>query len=320
MKIPLRTLLAASLFTLGLHAELHAQAAVIDLPTNQDVNRQRNVPLTFHLPKQTSARPLVLISHGGAGSRHGMYAIAAELAKQGYVALCLEHVTSNTDNIRQRMRNKGLGFKAALLDSGKDMIPRKNRPLDVKFAIDLATQLNTSDPRFKGRMDLTQIAIIGHSYGAYTAMVSCGVKPVGLAENLADPRIVLGIGLSPQSANGEFFNQDSFKKVTRPFVGISGTRDIAGQGHRDFFQLMPKGDKHLIWFYDANHFSFSDPTGGPRRLPRVDADVTRALKVLLPGILDHYLLEQSSLDQKTRQQLIGKSIGGTVRRIDWQAN
>jgi len=211
-------------------------------------------------------------------------------------------------------------MKAAQMDSGNDMAERRERPLDVRFAINLAEKLNREDPRFKGRMDLSQIAILGHSYGAYTTMVSCGAHPVGITGNLAEPRIKLGIAFSPQSANGNFFNTHSFTNVTGAFVGISGTRDIAGPSHRDFFKLMPKGNKHLLWFYDANHLSFSDPTGGPRSIPNPDTDVTKALKAIVPGILDAYLRRGPALDATARKQLVEKSLSGTVRRIDWDAN
>lgn len=297
-----------------------AGKAVIDLPETIDETRDRKIPLTFHLPEKTGAQPLVLVSHGGAGSRHGLYALAAELAEEGYVAMCLEHVTSNTEDIRRRMRTGGLGFREALLECGDDPVARKNRPFDVSFAIDLAEQLNRNDPRFKGRIDLAQIAILGHSYGAYTAMVSCGVKPVGIEEDLSDPRVKLGIGLSPQSANGNFFGKDSFSEVDRPFVGISGTQDIAGNGHRDFFKLMPEGDKELLWFHDANHFSFSDPTGGPGPNLRADTDVTQALKVIIPRILDTYLRGEPVMDEATRDKLVKQSLGGKVRRIEWLTN
>ncbi|WP_246105937.1 alpha/beta hydrolase family protein [Rosistilla ulvae] len=313
-----RTTLLATLFATAGFAV--AQEAVIDLPRNFDETRQRNVPLAIHLPKSREAQPLVLVSHGGAGSRHGLYALAAEMAKQDYVVICLEHVTSNTDDIRRRMRTLKLGFKEALLECGDDMTARKNRPLDVRFAIDLAERLNSSDARIRDRIDLSKIAILGHSYGAYTAMVSCGVKPVGIDEDLSEPRIGLGIAMSPQSSNGNFFDRNSFAEVEVPFVGISGTRDIQGNGHRDFFKLMPSKDKHLIWFYDATHFSFSDPTGGPRKLMRTDTDVTRALQIIVPRILDTYLRGAPKLDQTARDALVKKSLGGKVRRIEWQTN
>jgi len=294
-----------------------AQTKVIDLPDLVDVSRDRAVPLTFHLPKQAAAQPLVLVSHGGSGSRHSMYALAAEIARQGYVVACLEHVTSNTDDVRRRMRTEGVGYRQALIACGDDKVPRKQRPLDVRFAIDQAERLNRDDARFRGRIDLSRIAIVGHSYGAYTAMVCSGVKPADIRGDLTEPRIQLAIALSPISANGNFFNQDGFSEVTIPFVGISGTRDIVGDRHRDFFRLMPKGDKHLLWFHDATHFSFSDPTGGPRRLLRPDTDVTHALQVIVPAILETYLREGPKLDKAKRDELVKNSLGGKVRKIEW---
>ncbi|GAA5504881.1 hypothetical protein Rcae01_00320 [Novipirellula caenicola] len=297
-----------------------ALPTVIDQPRNLDKARNRNVPVTFHLPQRKDAQPLVLVSHGGAGSRHAMYALASEIARQDYVVMCLEHVTSNTDDIRRRMRSKGIGFKQALLECGDDMTARKNRPLDVRFAIDLAERFSRDDVRFQGRIDMSRIAIIGHSYGAYTTMVCCGAKPVGIEEDLRESRIKMGIALSPLSANGNFFDKNSFSEVTCPFAGISGTRDLLGNAHADFFKLMPKNDKHLLWFHDASHLSFSDPTGGPRSLMRPDTDVTSALKVIVPKILDHYMRGEPALDETARVKLVEQSLGGKVHRIDWQVN
>lgn len=301
-------------------------AGPIDLPNNFDETRNRNVPVTIHLPIREGAQPLVVISHGGGGTRDGLYSLAAEIARRGYVAMCIEHVTSNLDDIRHRMRNGRLGFKDALIDCGNDMNARKNRPLDVRFVIDLADRLNRDDERLKGRIDLTKIALIGHSYGAYTTMVCCGVKPVGIEDDLSEHRINLGIALSPQSGSGVFFTKDSFSNVSVPFVGISGTGDqtydiASADERRDFFTLMPAGDKHLLWFRDAGHFSFSDPTGSGRRVMiPPDRDVTRALKVLVPALLDAYLRSELNLDEATRDELVKISLGGKVRQIEWQAN
>lgn len=321
-------LLAISLFVIAcsLQDVVVAQETVIDLPSNVDKTRDRNVLVTFHLPKRVTAQPLVIVSHGGAGSRDGLFALASEIARQGYVVMCLEHVTSNFDDIRSRMRTERLSFKNALIACGKDAVPRKNRPLDVRFAIDLAEKLDRDDARFKGRIDLSQIAILGHSYGAYTAMVCCGVKPVRIKDDLAEPRIKLGIALSPQAGNGNFFDRNSFSEVSVPFVGITGTKDTTTfitslEQRKDFFRLMPKGDKHLLWIHDANHFSFSDPTGTKRRtLIPPDKDVTNALKVIIPMVLDSYLRGETMLDGPVRKKLVEKGLGGKVRRIEWEAN
>lgn len=301
-----------------------AQQSVIDLPNNFDKNRQRTVPVTFHLPKQKSAQPLVLVSHGGAGTRDGLYSLASAISDQGYIVMCLEHISSNLENIIQRMRSERLSFRNALIDCGKDETARRNRPQDVRFAIDLAKRLNHDDDRFKNRIDLSRIAILGHSYGAYTTMACCGVKPVNIKEDLREPRIKLGIALSPQAGNGSFFDKNSFSKVTVPFAGISGTKDLTQfitsvEQRKDFFKLMPAGDKHLIWIHDAGHFSFSDPTGSKRRISiPPDKDVTEALKVIVPSLLNRYLRNGAELDESNRKNLIKKCLRGKVHQIDWQ--
>ena len=164
--------------------QVDEQERILDFPDNMDQERNRNVPIKFHLPEETSAQPMVVVSHGAGGSRDGLFALSQELANQGYVLMCLEHVTSNLDNISSRMRSKRLGFRDALVDCGKDMSARKNRPLDVKFAIDLAERFNREETDLKGRIDFSQIAMIGHSYGAYTTMVCCGAKPVDIELSL----------------------------------------------------------------------------------------------------------------------------------------
>ena len=322
---PLRPLgLFFLLMYVSLPMQVFAQEKTLDFPDNIDQKRKRNVPVKFHLPKEKSAQPMVVVSHGAGGDRDGMFALAEELAKQGYVVMCLEHITSNTDSIRARMRNKRLSFKDALVDSGKDMSARKNRPLDVKFAIDLAERFNREKPGLKGRIDLSQIAMIGHSYGAFTTMVCCGAKPVNIKEELVEPRVKLGIALSPQAGNGHFFDGTSFKKMKVPYVGISGNRDVTQfitslKDREDCFQSMPKGDKHFLWFSDAGHFSFSDPSGSGRKIYiKPDKDVTLGLKKIIPRILDVYLRGKEKLDEAARKKLIDVSMGGTVKKILWK--
>ncbi len=308
----------------GSPAQLYAKEQIVDFPQNMDQKRNRNVPIKFHLPKERTAQPVVVISHGAGGSRDGMFALAQEIAKQGYVVMCLEHVTSNTDNIRERMKAKRWGFRNAVVASGKDISARRNRPLDVKFAIDLATKLNLEDSNLKGRMDLSRIAMIGHSYGAYTTLVCCGAKPVGIQDQLADARVKLGIVMSPQAGNGEFFDATSFQAIKVPFMGISGNRDrtqfvTSVKDREDCFRSMPPGDKHFVWFDDAGHFSFSDSSGSGRKvLLKPDSDVTNALKRIVPSILDVHLRGTEKLDAAARNQLVDASLAGSVKRIEWK--
>lgn len=311
----------------GLPSALCGQEMVLDFPDHQDSVRDRQLPVKFHLPKSNQPSPLVIVSHGASGTRDGLFALASELAENGYVVLCLEHVTSNLDDIRRRMRNNRVGYRDALVACGKDLVPRKNRPLDVRASIDFATRLNQKDQRLRGRIDFSKIAMLGHSFGAYTTMACCGVKPVGIEEDLSDNRIHLGIALSPQAANGNFFDKDSFANIKVPFVGITGKSDKTSfltsvRQRGDFFKLMPANiDKHFIFLNDAGHFSFSDPSGSNRKtLLRPDEHTTRVLKTIVPKILDAYLLGQGELKEADRNALVKASLGGSVTSIQWQVS
>ena len=300
---------------------------VLDRPQLLDSSRNRIVPIKIHLPDGPQEQlPLVLISHGAGGSRDGHYALAAQLSGSGYVVFCMEHVGSNTDMLKAQRRETGDGFLSLLRQMGHDLVERKNRPLDVRFALDKAKEWNRNDPKLQGRIDLTSVALVGHSYGAYTTLVCCGATPTKVkGQAIPKSEIALGIALSPQTSNGTFFASHGFWTVDRPMVFVTGNKDhtrIGGPAtdrKKSFDHLLP-GDKHLIWYEDANHFSFSDSTGsGRRRFKRLQAkpEMTESLNSILPAILDHYLRAGKALDKNTRERLIRASLRGSVKKIDW---
>ena len=63
----------------------------------------------------------------------------------------------------------------------------------------------------------------------------------------------------------------------------------------------------------------SIPPGPPRNgLIKPDTDVTRALQVIAPAILDCYLRGEPELDEAAREALVLKSLGGKVRSVEWE--
>ncbi|EGF24434.1 hypothetical protein [Rhodopirellula baltica] len=46
--------------------------------------------------------------------------------------------------------------------------------------------------------------------------------------------------------------------------------------------------------------------------------MTNALKNMVPRVLDKYLLDKGELDQTNRDELIKRSLGGSVRQIEWK--
>jgi len=263
----------------------------------KDINREgRRVPIKVHFPIDKGPWPVIILSHGGGGHWDANYAQARHLASYGYAVFCLEHIGSNTARLKEGGR-----FLQNLWAMTRDANEVLTRPKDISFALDCAEKWNKEHIELRGRLDLERIGVMGHSYGAYTTLVVCGMRPAldwlspkvepgkGLGPDLSDPRIDVGVALSPQGPGEPFFLESSYKTLHRPLLGISGSRDkqqgASPQNRLRFFDLIPPGNKIFIWLNNADHLAFSDPTGtGRRGLPsrsRVDVQpIVRAATLL----------------------------------------
>lgn len=276
-------------------------ASLLDFPDLRDAARSdRAVPMKLFLPGGTTAAPLVVLSHGAGGSRDANFAQARHLASHGYAVLALEHPGSGTARLLAGGR-----YLENLRDMTRDASEVLGRPRDVSFAIDQATQWNASTPQIQGRLDLTRLAVMGHSFGAYTALVACGARPArdwlvptiapgsGLVDGLADVRVKACVALSPQGPGAPFFTEASYATLDRPVLGISGSADQPQGGgspreRRRAFELAPVGAQWLVWLANAEHSAFSDPSGSGRRgLPSATrADAQPATRAATLAFLD----------------------------------
>jgi predicted dienelactone hydrolase len=269
----------------------------LEFPDLKDDKRGgRRVPVKVHLPQQQGKWPVVVLSHGGGGNWNANFAQASHLASYGYAVLCLEHVGSNTERMKEGLRFMD-NVKAMTRGSSEVL----GRPKDVSFALDMAEEWSRTHPELKGRLDLEHVGVMGHSFGAYTTLVVCGARPAldwltppvypakGLGPDLSDPRVSAGVALSPQGPGEPFFLETSYAGINRPVLGITGSRDqqqgAPPENRRRFFDLLPPGGKVFIWLANVDHLAFSDSEGSGRgSLPsksRADAQpVVRAATLL----------------------------------------
>jgi len=289
----------------------------------------RPVPIKIHLPATDGRWPVVVVSHGGGGHWDANLAQARHLASHGYAVFCLEHSGSNTQRLKQGMRILH-NLRAMTRDADEVL----NRPRDVSFALDLAEAWNETHPRLKGRLDLAHIDVMGHSYGAYTTLVVCGARVAldwlepevppgsGLGPDLSDPRVDACVALSPQGPGEPFFLETSYGGLTRPVMGISGSRDrqqgAPPENRRRFFELVPPGDKIFLWLSNADHMAFSDSSGSGRRSfpsrSRRDAQpLVRAATLLF---FETYLRENPEAGKALSVEALMPLLGGNIDDLE----
>lgn len=108
------------------------------------------------------------ISHGIAADRDDFSELAQHLASYGFAVTVLNHPGSD----RQHFLNLLRGMTQQITEPNEFV----HRPLDVSYLIDQLEQLNQSDSELRGRLNLRQIGVIGHSLGGYTALALAGAE------------------------------------------------------------------------------------------------------------------------------------------------
>ena len=127
-------------------------------------------------PPVAGPRPLVVFSHGRSGLRTSYVMLCEGLAARGFVVVALDHPG---DTLLDWMMGTAVD----------DATNETQRVADVQFVIDALLGETDLLPPFAG-VDATQVSVVGHSYGGFTALAVAGVET-------PDPRIRGVAGLQP---------------------------------------------------------------------------------------------------------------------------
>jgi predicted dienelactone hydrolase len=102
--------------------------------------------------------PLVILSHGFSESAVSYSTLAEHYASYGFIVLAPEHTEQ---------------FDLEFSDLWKAII---DRPGDVKQTLDYAEALTAPGGDLAGLIDMELVAVVGHSYGGYTALAMAGAR------------------------------------------------------------------------------------------------------------------------------------------------
>ena len=225
-----------------------------------DKKRERIVPVkVYRLPK-AKAQPVILFSHGLGGSRENNAFLGNYWAKEGYFCVFIQHAGSDEKvwkNAPARKKYKAL--KEATM-AGVAIL----RFQDIPFIIDTLNELNQLENHaFHNILDLENLGLCGHSYGAVTTIALAGQK-FPLSQNFEDKRIKAFFAMSP-STGKEMTAKRSLGHIQKPVLCMTGTKDgspidlkMKPSKRREVYNALPKKDKYQLVLYNAKHHAFGD--------------------------------------------------------------
>lgn len=287
--------------------------------TLYDQQRDRRYLADLYLPITRKPVPVIVISHGLGSDRYDFAYLAEQLASYGFAVAVPEHPGSNTAQLRALLNGR-----SNEVTNPKEFI---NRPLDVKYLLDVLEQLDRSNPNFQ--LQTQQVGIVGHSFGGYTALALAGAE-INFSQlqrdcknlngswnaslllqcqalqlprtkyNLQDPRVKGAIAINPITSS--IFGQTEISQIRVPVMLIASSADTAAPAL--FEQILPftwltNPNKYLVLIEGATHFSATgesnldtDPIQLPPSItgpaPTLARDYIKALSV---AFLETYIAD-----------------------------
>ena len=199
-------------------------------------------PLAYDNPVVAPGRfPLVVFSHGSGGIRFQSWFLMEHLASHGFIVAAPDH-TGNT------------AVDAIFGSSTPFEVSARNRPLDVSLVITrMLDRGQTETDAFDHHLLRRKIAVMGHSFGGFTAVAAAA----GWADVPADPRVK---AIIPIAAATNPFTDAQLGSVKVPSLWLHGTSDITvpiAQTARAW-SLQTASPRYRVDIRQGGHSSFTN--------------------------------------------------------------
>jgi predicted dienelactone hydrolase len=259
-----------------------------------DTDRNRILPVRVYLPVAAVPAPIVLFSHGLGGSCRNSPYLGNHWAARGYVAVFVQHPGSD----ESVWKNAGPRDRMGAMQQAANGKNFQLRVQDIPAVIDqLEIWSRTQLHPLCGRMDLAQIGMSGHSFGARTTQAVSG-ESFFKSPRFTDPRIGAAVAFSP-SAPRLGSAAAAFGEVQIPWMLMTGTKDLSVIGNTDLesrmavYPALPPGDKYELVLHNAEHSAFSDRALPGDSEPR-NPNHHKAILALSTAFWDAYLKSDPS--------------------------
>ncbi len=283
--------------------------------------RKKTLPLRITFPKENKEFPLIVWCHGALGSKDGNQPLIEHWVSHGYVVI--QPTFGDSISLMSDEEKKKVKSLIQLVNSPRVISQWDDRPQDVSHLLDSLSLLEEQVPGLKGKIAHQKMGIAGHSFGAHTTMMICGMKLFNpfmkKPASYADDRFQAAVMVSPQGLS-KSVTKDSYAEIKLPFLMITGDNDGSpikgqdkngGEWRKTAFDLAPAGDKYLLWVKDAYHGfgGISGKTMAPGSGPTSEDQVS-VVKSTALAFFDAYLKQNQSAREYLNSSQLEKESDG----------
>ena len=238
-----------------------------------DARDGRIVPFKIYHPVDHGLEkmPVILWSHGFGGNANGASFISRFLAGQGYTLVHMTHHGTDS-SLWEGKPGHPWDILRKVKISREDTL---NRFYDVSFVLDQLEEWAADNPDVGQYMDLSNIGMSGHSFGAMTTQVMAGQmfpKADGSLIRLKEDRFKAGILYSPvpirHLVDDSVADEDVFGPIDIPLLHMTGTEDdspLEGFGYEyrlPVFEHTGHDEKYLLVKEGGDHMVYNGTRGG----------------------------------------------------------
>lgn len=128
----------------------------------------RNFYVAVYSPQKwrKGKTPVIVFSHGLASRPEDYAEVLQHLASYGYLVVAPQHPGSDRLWLQDLLQD----YHSDIFDVNEFI----NRPKDISYVLDELQRRNLKE--FKGKLDLDNVGIGGHSFGGYTALAIAGAE------------------------------------------------------------------------------------------------------------------------------------------------
>lgn len=280
-----------------------------------DASRTRVIPYKLYYPENPQTKlPLIIWSHGFGGNRDGAAFLSRFLAGQGYILLHITHIGTDS-SLWEGKPGHPWDILRQVKVSRKSSLERFQ---DVPFVLDQLPAFIKEQADIGPFIDLDNIGMSGHSFGAMTTQVMAGMRFPDLNDNLIqmkEDRFKAGILYSPVPIKhlSDAPDADLYSAITLPLQHQTGTDDASPLENFGYEQRLAvfknsTGPRHLLVKHDGDHMVYNGTRGkleaNPLR-PRHEEIIGRCALAYWDMMLKNDSAAKAFLNGSGVQQFLG---------------